>query len=329
MKCLQVVICVCVFTELFGVTNGLGLAAAAVGTVGKVPPGTPVDVFIVAGQSNATGQGYMRNLPKNFTINRHVLLYHSAGDTQDNAPAYQWIPLRQASESPDRFGPELSFGDRMQEFYPHRRIALIKQAWSATDLYSQWNPGAGNHDVSHWGPQFRLLVKTVDGGMAALRRLGFKPVIRGMIWQQGENDAFDHVPQAMDYGMNLRHFIRRVRQQFHCPNLPFVYGLVLPPPNAGMFKTSALRRALVRLGQREVAWNSGSPLAERGAYLVNTNDLEQRAEDPHTPLPNDHLHFGTLGQLDLGRLMADTMYCHLQLRPVPPATPPKIGAAIH
>ncbi len=200
-------------------------------------------------------------------------------------------------------------------------IALIKDAWSGTDLARQWNPGANAQDTSHWGQQFREFVKTVDGGMAALRKLGYQPRIRGIIWQQGENDAFEGLKIAEEYAGNLRHFIHRVRQQFNCPNIPFVYGLVMPPPDSGMFKNNERWRDLVRLGQREVAWNSGSPLAVRGAYLVHTNDLEQRAEDPHTPLPTDHLHFGTFGQMDLGRLMADTMYCHLHLLPVPKTRP--------
>ncbi len=304
---------------LMGFLVSTGTAMAA--TIAPVARGTPIDVYLVAGQSNMTGQGYMQNLPKNFHIDTRVLLYHSAGDIHDNCSPDTWVPLQQASESPDRFGPELTFGNRMQMFYPTHHIALIKDAWSGTDLARQWNPGANAHDASHWGQQFREFVKTVDGGMAALRKLGYQPRIRGIIWQQGENDAFEGLKIAEEYAGNLRHFIHRVRQQFNCPNIPFVYGLVMPPPDSGMFKNNERWRDLVRLGQREVAWNSGGPLAVRGAYLVHTNDLEQRAEDPHTPLPTDHLHFGTFGQMDLGRLMADTMYCHLHLLPVPKTRP--------
>lgn len=291
-------------------------AAYAAAPIAVVRPNTPVDVYILAGQSNMTGQGYMRNLPVNFRINQHVLLYHSPGDIRDNAPADTWVPLRQAAESPDRFGPELSFGNRMQMFYPDHHIALIKDAWTSTDLAHHWNPGKNRGDAAHWGPQFVELVKTVDSGLVKLRKLGYDPIIRGMLWQQGENDGFDGIKIAAAYGYNLRHFIHRVRQQFHCPDMLFVYGLVIPEPDDGLFTVNPRARALVRLGEREVAWNSGSPLAVRGAYLIDTNDLELRAEDPHTPLPTDHLHFGTMGQLDLGRLMADVMYCHLHLRPM-------------
>jgi hypothetical protein len=56
--------------------------------------------------------------------------------------------------------------------------------------------------------------------------------------------------------------------------------------------------------------NSGSPVSMKGVFVVETDDLKTRAEDPNTPLPNDFLHIGTLGQLTLGKRMADKMYQH-------------------
>jgi hypothetical protein len=295
-----------------------GDTAKMVSTVGHVRQNTPIWVYILAGQSNMTGQGYMKNLPPHFVINRKVLLYHSPGDLRDNAPADTWIHLRQAAESPDRFGPELSFGNRIQQFFPHHHIALIKDAWTSTDLEHHWNPGKNRTDKADWGPQFKELVQTVDSGMKSLRKLGYSPHIVGMLWQQGENDAFDGTKVSAQYGWNLYHFIHRVRQQFRVPHMLFVYGLVIPQPDMGLFTVNAQCRALVRLGEREVAHNSKSPLAVHGAYLVNTNDLELRAQDPKVPIPylkRDHLHFGTMGQIDLGYLYADSMYRHQTLLP--------------
>ena len=120
-----------------------------------------------------------------------------------------------------------------------------------------------------------------------------------MIWQQGENDAKD--PYASPYGANLAHLIARVREQFQTPEMPFVYGYVLPPPNAGV------ERDRVRAGEKAVDHDSGSPLAVKGAFVVETDDLSQRADDPGTPYPKDHLHFGTAGTLELGRRLADKM----------------------
>jgi hypothetical protein len=263
----------------------------------------PVDVYLIGGQSNATGQGYLANLPAGVVPDRRVLLFHSGGHLHSGAEPNTWIPLRQASESPDRFGPELGFGNRMQELYPTRKIAIIKHAFSGTNLHTQWTPGKDAADCEHWGPQFKLFVATVEAGLRELRGQGYAPTIRGMLWQQGESDASGN--PADQYGANLSHFVGRVREQFRAPNMLFVYGYVLPPPLTGG------GRDKVRQAQKNLDQDSGNPLALRGAFVVETDDLSHRATDANTRYPNDHVHFGTAGTLELGRRMAEKMRQHL------------------
>ncbi len=121
-----------------------------------------------------------------------------------------------------------------------------------------------------------------------------------MLWQQGEGDAKKE-ETAGNYGKNLARFIARVREQFQAPDMPFIYGYVLPPPNAGH------NRDLVRQGEKEVDQDSGAALAVKGAFVVATDDLSQRADDRNTRYPKDHGHFGTAGTLELGRRMAEKM----------------------
>ena len=71
-------------------------------------------------------------------------------------------------------------------------------------------------------------------------------------------------------------------------------------------------------GERDVDQDSGSALATRGAFVVATDDLDHRATDPGTRYPNDHLHFGTAGTLELGRRMAEKMHAAFALaKPAP------------
>lgn len=37
----------------------------------------PVDVYLIGGQSNATGQGYVVNIPEDFTVDTAVLFFYS------------------------------------------------------------------------------------------------------------------------------------------------------------------------------------------------------------------------------------------------------------
>ena len=152
------------------------------------------------------------------------------------------------------------------------------------------------------------LVETVQLGLKGLRAQGYEPTIRGMLWQQGEGDAKKE-KTASDYGKNLARFIARVREQFQAPDVLLIYGYVLPPPNAGH------NRDLVRQGEKDVDPNSGALLAVKGAFVVATDDLSQRADDRNTRYPKDHGHFGTAGMLELGRRMADKMVEHLPKTP--------------
>ncbi len=263
----------------------------------------PIDVYLIGGQSNATGQGYMANLPAGVVPDQRVLLFNSGRPhLNSGAEPFTWIPLRQASESPDRFGPELGFGNRIQQLQPNKKIAIIKHAHSGTNLHTQWNP-ADDVQTLPAGSQYRIFVETVEAGLKGLREMGYTPTIRGMLWQQGENDR--NGDAAANYGKNLANFIAHVRKQFNAPDMLFVYGYVLPPPNSGE------GRDLVRKGEHDVDQDSGSPIAVKGAFVVETDDLDHRATDPNTRYPEDHLHFGTKGTYELGVRMADKMNAKL------------------
>ena len=125
-----------------------------------------------------------------------------------------------------------------------------------------------------------------------------------MMWQQGEADARWDAPATAgeDYGLNLAHLINNVRTRFKQPDMPFVYGAVLPRPG-GRFTG----RDLVRKGQRDVAEGSGASVAMSGALLVDTDALQLRSDEPGAGAPKDVVHFGTQGQLELGKLFAEAL----------------------
>ena len=143
--------------------------------------------------------------------------------------------------------------------------------------------------------------------MKALREQGKVPVLRAMLWQQGENDADLGGQTAASYGQNLSALIARVRAQWGAPNMLFVYGYVYPKSNYGT------GRDQVREGEKNVDQDSGDALATKGAFVVETDDLELRADDSSSCYPSDLIHFGTAGQLELGRRMAAKVHDKLSI----------------
>ncbi|KKB57897.1 sialate O-acetylesterase [Parabacteroides gordonii] len=265
-----------------------------------------VDVFLIGGQSNATGQGYVRNIPATFKVDTTVRFYYSRFLNQGEGGG-QWTALCQASETKDKFGVELSLGTKLQFLYPERRIALIKHALSGSNLYKQWNPGNRSGDIR--GEEYVKFVETVKNALVDLKKQGYRPIIRAMVWQQGEADARDiaGMDQSRRYGPNLKNFIEQVREEFGCKEMLFVYGTVMP--------LAALRftgRELVKEAQAAIAENSGSELSVKNALLVSADDLQMRCNDYQTPMPKDDVHLGTYGILTLGERFADAIYQKLK-----------------
>jgi hypothetical protein len=242
----------------------------------------------------------MKNLPGDFVIDRTVRIFYS--DKCMGFEPYTWQPLCQASRTPDKFGVELSMGGRLRHHIPGRKIALIKHAWSGSNLFHDWNPRNSPADSASFGQEFKRFVRTVESGMEELRKQGYKPTIRAMVWQQGEGDALQKagMQNSRRYGHNLNHFIYRVREQFGAADMLFIYGYVIPVP-----RPRFTGREEVREAQKNIDQGSGYDLSVKGAFVVETDDLPLRSDEPDTPLPDDKVHFNTYGIIELGNRFAD------------------------
>ena len=202
---------------------------------------------------------------------------------------------------------ELSLGTKLQFLYPERRIALIKHALSGSNLYKQWNPGNRSGDIR--GEEYVKFVETVKNALVDLKKQGYRPIIRAMVWQQGEADARDiaGMDQSRRYGPNLKNFIEQVRKEFGCEDMLFVYGTVMP-----LAAPRFIGRELVKEAQAAIDEGSGSELSVKNALLIPADDLQMRCNDYKTPMPKDDVHLGTYGILTLGERFADAIYQKLK-----------------
>lgn len=262
----------------------------------------PVDIYLIGGQSNSTGQGRVSNLPQSFIVDKSVMLFYSKYTNQGEG-SMQWQPLCPAAESKDRFGMELSLGNSLQKWFPERKIAIIKHGLSGSNLYAQWNPG--NRPGEHQGAEYKKFIETVNAGIKALKEEGYAPVIRGMLWQQGEADARELAGEENNkaYGRNLKNFIEQVRKDVGCENMPFIYGTVLP-----LAAERFSGRGLVKEAQRLVSEAANSELSVKNAVLVEADDLQMLHSDYQSPDPKDDVHLGTFGLLTLGERFAKAIF---------------------
>ncbi|MGB0768684.1 MAG: sialate O-acetylesterase [Phycisphaeraceae bacterium] len=210
----------------------VGQASAAADTVityadptpGTVPEGTPIKVFLAGGQSNMRGRatvldksnGNAQNLPVDMRGEQTDVLMvrgsqNRVGDTLDYLqPGY-------SEEDPGSFGPEVPFGRTIADLFPEENFAILKYARGGTNLRSNWNPDNPNEN------DYDKFIQTVNNGLQLLTDAGYDVQIVGMIWHQGESDAFDQTAENLTYQPDLVDFIADIRSNYG-EDLPFMIG---------------------------------------------------------------------------------------------------------
>lgn len=225
-------------------------------------------VFILAGQSNMAGQGTAKELaPAYRRAPKNIEFYYNGYKT----------PLNRFRH----FGPEIGFAHEISRHFPGDKIKLIKFAVGGTSLFA-WDPNwnasrAKTTRNASAGPLFKKLIKTA--------KIGFKnkdAKLAGILWMQGEADA-KYPVAAKQYAANLNRFVSRLRAELKSPNALFIMGSINPPLN--IFPATRIVQQAQRMATSRI----------RNLRLIRTEDLPKR---------NDHLHYNTIGQLELGKRFA-------------------------
>lgn len=218
----------------------------------------PVQVFILAGQSNMEGKARVSLLEQQAAAPETKQLFRHLRD------GVAWIERDDVSikfldrdgkltvgyGSPQCIGPELAFGLTMGDA-TEAHVLLIKCAWGGKSLFRDFrSPSAGlpNDDViddllerqqkrkpkttkedvqQSFGHFYRQMLDEVRTTLDDIDR--YVPgkqnqyEIAGFVWFQGWNDMVNQQATA-EYGENMAHFIRDVRRDLNKPQLPFVIG---------------------------------------------------------------------------------------------------------
>jgi hypothetical protein len=202
----------------------------------------PVKVFILAGQSNMEGHGFIKADPKRndgkgsleyiskdkATADKfkHLLGKDSQWTVRDDV----WIHYLDRKGKltagfgvkEDRIGPELGFGTVIGDVYKEP-VLLIKLAWGGKSLGKDFRPPSSGGEV---GPFYKEIVDRTKAVLKGLKKefpefgeRGYELI--GFGWHQGWNDR---VNQAFndEYEKNMANFIRDIRKDLGVRTLPFV-----------------------------------------------------------------------------------------------------------
>jgi len=201
----------------------------------------PVKVFILAGQSNMEGKGWIEHLEPPLADPRKRGPYlHTQDDFGTWAtPEDVWVhyfnenvwgdlgpgyatPRTVAGYDPHSMGVEYQFGHVMREAFDSQ-VLLIKCAWGGASLAVDFRPpsrgGPGPNYIRMTNDVDRIL-NDLDTYFPGYEGQGYE--MAGFVWFQGFNDMLN-ADYTAAYDTNLVAFIQDVRAEWGA-NLPFVVG---------------------------------------------------------------------------------------------------------
>ena len=270
-------------------------------------------LFFLGGQSNMEGHGLSAELPDSLSgTNTKVWIFHGfpIGDGNQKGGLGKWDNLKPgngagftsdavSNKRSHKFGPEVSFGKKLEQLYPGEKIALIKYARGGSSIDSLAAREYGSWEIDYKGAgginQFDHFLKTVKEALNTkdLDGNGLEEVLvpSGIIWMQGESDALDE-QIALRYFDNLKRLMDLIRASFRADDLPVVIGKISDSGKDNNGKTWEYGE-LVQYAQEKYA------KTDKKAAIVRST-MNYNYSDPW--------HYDSKGYIDLGIKFAEAIY---------------------
>ncbi len=269
-------------------------------------------LYFLGGQSNMEGFGFNQELPPEFTSTPgRVLIFagQMAFDNETHGGVGIWRPLSpgfgtgfrtdgKANTLSDRFGPELLFGQTLAARDTDAHIAIVKYALGGSGLsigvgYGNWHPdfaegrGINQYDNALETLRAASAVADIDGDGVTDRLIP-----SGIVWMQGEADAYDSQAAADAYRDNLTRLMDLLRAAMRVDDLPVVVGKVT---DSGMAEDGTVMDYIATV---QAAQRSFVQADDCAALVTVTEDLGYL---------DDAWHYDSDGFIRLGTAFAESM----------------------
>jgi len=307
-----VITCVAISASAADTTSSPTLPTAEKGEV--------IDVWLVAGQSNAIGSAKPSNYPtdeayadyKTLLTNGSQNVWHLRNTYTD------FVPAGFSQGSGTQSGPEIGIATALDK--SENKNAIIKVAYGNTCLYENtssnesikygtWTPPSyiEKHNIStvgnRTGDLYLTFIAKVAEGLEKLVAAGYTPNLKGVWYMQGEADTLVSSTTTARYEELLLTLISDMRADLtevsglDCSELPFVYGRILSN-HAALGKTVPTSLTKVQAAQDNVANNADL----KNVFMINTStDLVDPVTGEHRlPVQQDSWHYDSLSQQMIG-----------------------------
>ena len=269
-------------------------------------------LYYLGGQSNMDGYGYVEELPEEWqgrVPNAVIFTGRTALDNEAHGGVGLWEPLQPGHGTgfktdgtenvrSDRFGPELTFGQTLVSLDSDSKVAIVKYSLGGSGLadgvgYGNWHPdfadGRGVNQYDHALTTLRNALghADVDGDGVHDRLLP-----SGIVWMQGEADAYQSQEAADAYEANLKRLMDLLRAALRVDDLPVVIGKIT---DSGMADDGSVMDYIETVQEAQRGFVESDACA---AYVTITDDL------PHS---DDAWHYRSDGYIAMGTAFAEAM----------------------
>lgn len=275
--------------------------------------GKEYKLYYLGGQSNMDGMGYVADLPEELNAPvEGVMIFHgnTAPDNAEIDGRGIWSELRPGhgrgfecdgvtNTYSDRFGVELTFARRLVELSPMTNIALVKYSRGGTSIdqeaarkFGSWDPDYGDstgvNQYDHFLSTLRnaFSVKDIDGDGKADHLIP-----SGILWMQGESDAYYSEEVARRYEANLKRLMDLMRAAFRIDDLPVVIGRI---SDSGQDADGKV-------------WDFGQIVREAQSLFVEKDGHAALVTSTDHYRYSDRYHYSSEGYIDLGKKFAESV----------------------
>lgn len=333
MKRTKILSIFCAVAVLFaGATSLCGIGTAKAEEAGETGEAEsvlkPIDMYLIAGQSNAAGYSSKGNLNESFenvryagSVDYSLVMGYGTNESVASFEDFKTSVTAGLGRSTNHIGPEYGMAKTLNDVYGEEKQAFIfKSAAGGTALrnvgalggtdgssmYGNWYPrslwadgyvpGKTASDVT--GAQYYRFVENFKTVYAELKANGYSPVIRGMAWMQGCDD----LGYATEYESLLKTLIADIRS-----DLSEITGNDL----------SSMPFAIGKIATSFVSWNNPkvpamNEVQQRVAdTLVNVATVETSdliiVNQYNETIGTDIYHFNTNDAVTLGQRFASAL----------------------
>ena len=303
--------------------------SASVSGRDNVENGKKINVWLIAGQSNAVGYGETTNYPDGYSDGAILdagienVLYYGKGYGNDIT---NFVPVtfglgKDAAYSGAEIGIATALSKSGEKHviikYANGDTQLSANGVTADNNIATWTPPsyiAANSGITFDGDKIGDLydgfISTVKEALTKLEKEGYTPVVQGFWWMQGERDG-NHGDMTADlYSTLLKTLISDVRRDVgiitgvDLSDMPAVYGRVYRNPAYAPNSEAGL--AAVQAGQDKLAADT---TIKNVAMLDTRYDLvDPESGKAKDLVQQDGWHYDTLTQQMIGEAFVKKAY---------------------